>query len=288
MASSTKSKGAGLDVYFPTSSFYYGLPLTLSTAATAFAFPHRHHRAPSSFTLTTNTPTGLHPTLHLTIPGPPAPPRAECTLNAYFTLPASVFVDKYQLSSTNVNLLQQLGLRQLRDVTGNTDLEAPEYSLPAREWGSRVLIELDPEALAGEPLEAEIPLHTRYLKPRDNSTAEAVIAWPSVFWACGGGSTKLDRSPFDRIGLGWEDQFPGDTVYYHLSPAPAPVVGARASGTWVRIEVPVLDSSNANMILMGTVAAVALGFVGVVGAVLWSKASGKEVKKEVKKEKKAQ
>lgn len=77
-------------------------------------------------------------------------------------------------------------------------------------------------------------------------------------------------------------------MYYHLSPAPAPVVGARASGTWVRIEVPVLDSSNANMILMGTVAAVALGFVGVVGAVLWSKASGKEVKKEVKKEKKAQ
>lgn len=56
----------------------------------------------------------------------------------------------------------------------------------------------------------------------------------------------------------------------------------------MRIEVPVLDSSNANMILMGTVAAVALGFVGVVGAVLWSKASGKEVKKEVKKEKKAQ
>lgn len=76
--------------------------------------------------------------------------------------------------------------------------------------------------------------------------------------------------------------FPGDSVYYHLSPAPAPVVGARPNGTWARIEVPVLDSSNAGIIQMGTVAAVVMGFVGVVGAVLWAKAGGKEVKKEKK------
>lgn len=60
------------------------------------------------------------------------------------------------------------------------------------------------------------------------------------------------------------------------------MVGARANGTWTRIEVPVLDSSNAGIIQMGTVAAVAAGFVGIVGAVLWAKSGGKEAKKEKK------
>lgn len=250
-----------------------------------FSFPSRHHRAQSDFTLTTNTPTGLHPTLRLTIPGPPAPPRedAGCTLNAYFTLPAPVFVDKYQLS-TNANSLERLGLRRLRDVTGSTDLEAPEYSLPAPEWGSRVLIELSTEGFDGEPLEAELPLHTRYMRPGDNSTAASVtIPWPSVFWACNSDIKKEPgANPFDRTGLGWEDLFPENAVYYHLSPVP--VAGERANGSWAKIQVPVLDSANAGVIQMGTVAAVGLGFMIVSGVVLWARLTGgKKIAKEAKK-----
>lgn len=245
-----------------------------------FSFPSRHHRDPSTFSLT-NTPTGLHPSLYLHLTGPLTPPRedGDCTLNAYFTLPPSLFVDKYHLSPTNPHLLRSLNIRRLRDVTGNTDLEAPAYNV--QEWGGRVLVEIDTDNDISKGIEVGLPLHLRYLRPAVNaSSTEVRFAWPSVFWACKSDKwRKMSSSPFDRVALGWEDLFPEQVMYYHLSPVPEPGVD---NGTWGRIEAPVLDRGNEGVIKTWTVAAVGIGFVWVVGAVLWAKVIG-GVRKDVKK-----
>lgn len=93
----------------------------------------------------------------------------------------------------------------------------------------------------------------------------------------------MSNSPFDRAGLGWEDLFPEQVMYYHLSPVPGEKAPAE-NGMWGRIQAPVLDRGwgNEEMIKTWTVAAVGIGFVWVIGAVLWARVLG--AKKEVKKE----
>ncbi|RPB17063.1 PIG-X-domain-containing protein [Morchella conica CCBAS932] len=255
--------------------FIYEIGESKDFEPTLFSFPSRHHTHPSTFTLTIPQPTGLHPRIHISLPGALQPPQEECTLNAHFNIPSALFVDVYQLGPSNTNLLNTLNIKRVRDVSGNTDLEKPDYS--SQQWGSRVLIEIDTESKGVGPLKVELPLHLRYLNPRENSSsAEVVFAWPTVFWACKSDNwVKMGNNPFDRTNLGWEDLFPEQVMYYHLSPTPAPVgadsgmVGVKGGegkeGTWGRIQVPVLDKGwgNSETIKTWTAVIVVLGFLWV-------------------------
>lgn len=183
-----------------------------------------------------------------------------------------------------MNLLSSLNIKQVR-VTGNTDLEQPNYTI--QEWGSRVLIQIDTTSAKDNiPLQMELPLHLRYLSPLDGaSSTNVTFAWPAVFWACSSDNwVKMSNSPFDRTALGWEDLLVEQTMYYHLSPAPAP--GMEGSGTFGRIEVPVLDKGwgNEEVIKTGTTAVVGLGFLWAVGKVVMAKVRGTKVREGVKKE----
>ena len=243
-------------------------------------FPSRHHRSISSFRLTTTPPTGLHPKLELSIPGKLVSPLdyGDCTLNAYFTLPRALFVDKYQLSADNQQLLDSLGIKRLRAVSGETDLEAPAWTRD--KWGSRVLIELDIEK--GDGIKIGLPLHLRYLEPRLQGPPSRVeFAWPSVFWACRSNEwSRMGINPFDRVHLGWEDLFPEQVMFYHLTPD----VPDGGEGTWSSIEVPVLGLESAVIVKVGTAVVVALGFFWVLIRVFVARFVGVGGREGIKRE----
>ena len=87
-------------------------------------------------------------------------------------------------------------------------------------------------------------------------------------------------NPFDRLHLGWEDLFPEQVMYYHLSPAPH----GGSEGTWSSIDVPVLGLENAEMIKIGTVTVVGFGFLWVLFKIFMAKLSSVREKKELKRE----
>lgn len=219
-----------------------------------FTFASRHFSFPSFYSLTTIQPTGMHPLLKFSITSPLNPPQKGCALNTYFTLPRGLFVDKYQLSSSNPELLKSLNIKRIRDVAGETDLEAPIWA--SELWGSSVVVEIDYNGrIENDRLEVGLPLHLRYLEPQDNTTKSAIqFANPSLFWACPSQEWRaMADSPFDRVRLGWEHIFPEQTMYYHLSPS---------ESAWKLVDVPVLSLQYAGTIKGGT-----LGFI--LGGLFW-------------------
>ncbi|KAI5795199.1 PIG-X [Geopyxis carbonaria] len=225
-----------------------------------FTFPSRHHSYQSSYSLTTQKPTGLHPKLKLSMTQPLKAPNDDCTLNAYFTLPRALFIDKYQLASSNPQLLQSLNIKRLRDVSGETDLEAPAWA--SEKWGSSVLVEIDTASSNGEILlNVELPLHLRYLEPSHNTTSTEVrFASPSVFWACRSGDwSQMGNNPFDRARLGWEHLFPEQTMFYHLSPS---------DDAWNFINAPILNLQYTEIVKSGTVVVIIGGFLWIIWKLL--------------------
>lgn len=252
---------------------------------TLFSFPSRHHPLPedASYTASFESPTGLHPTLKISMPRralltrPPAPPDATCALHTYLTLPSTVFADKYQLSTTDSLFLNSHHLVALRSVSGETDLEAPDWVVPR--WGSNLLLELaTPESAAGgDDWNVTIPLHLRYLEPSETGYRSTSVPWPIVFWACTAeDGTRMGVNPFDRVNLGWDGLFGPRTMFFQLHPstaseALASVAGSHQSRLVEDIQVPVLQTSlegasgsRARQIELGTVVVVVLGFVWVL------------------------
>lgn len=238
-----------------------------------FTVPSRHHTHPAAFNLTLIQPTGLHPKLALSISGENKAPNEECTLNAYFTLPRSLFIDKYQLDSKN--FLESLNLTRIRSLTGETDLEAPNWS--SKLWGSSLLLELSPHAQS-----FEIPTHLRYLPPKEGGKGglgameKVEFPEPAVFWACRSENWgKVGKNPFDRTRLGWEGSFSEQTGYWHLSPN---------GEMWKSVEVPVLGLESKEWVKWGTVAAVGAGLGWVVWKVVKSVMAGGRVEGEKKRQ----
>lgn len=259
-------------------------PLTLS-GPTLFSFPSRHHFASSISGATYSTafrqPTGLHPTLRLTLPSSMKPPSPECALHTYLTLPSYLFVDKYQLSSPN--LLASNNLHLIRSLSGEGDLEAPDWAI--EKWGSALLLELAPPELVGSSdarglWNADIPLHLRNLPPtsgqcsQNRSSTSKIsgsspvtggqrslqVPWPIVFWACPTDEgTKMNTNPFDRVNLGYEGLFGPRTLFYHLQPS--------SHGRLLKeaLEAPVMNAKGAGWVEVGTVVIVCWGFLWICG-----------------------
>ncbi|KAF7128266.1 hypothetical protein CNMCM5793_002808 [Aspergillus hiratsukae] len=243
---------------------------------TLFSFPSRHHPLPAdaTYTISFPAPTGLHPTLTISMPlaslqRPPAPADATCALHTYLTLPSWIFGDKYQLSTTDPLFINSHNLAALRAVAGETDLEAPDWFVSR--WGSNWLLELaTPSDSNNSPEEwnVTIPLHLRYLHPSESGYRSAGVPWPIVFWACTAeDGTKMGINPFDRVNLGWEGLFGPRTMFYQLHPSPPEGKDQLVE----ELEVPVLRLREdgglffrSKTIELGTVVVVALGLLWVL------------------------
>jgi len=216
-----------------------------------FSFASRHHPMPAEATYSAQflEPTGLHPTLQISIPAASLhPPDMTCNLHTYLSLPHTIFPDQYQLKTNDTLSRKSHGWKTVKSVTGELDLEAPDWTV--KTWGSDVLIELDtPDE--GEDLKAmnvTIPLHLRYLPPAEGGFRNISVSWPIVFWACDGPEERF--SPFDRRHLGYDMAFPPDTSFYNLHPQRQTTTGEKgdiisASAPFVEtIDVPVLRISD--------------------------------------------
>ncbi|OJJ48896.1 hypothetical protein ASPZODRAFT_139850 [Penicilliopsis zonata CBS 506.65] len=263
---------------------------------TLFSFPSRHHALETSYSVSFTAPTGLHPTMTISLPRRSlqrpalAAPEATCALHTYLTLPSTVFADKYQLSSADPLFLRSHRLRALHAVSGETDLEAPDWSVPS--WGSTWLLEIDsssPEEEEEEEEEEEdrndtgssiesademmnmtIPLHLRYLPPSESGYRPASMPWPVVFWACTSQEeTPMGVNPFDRVDLGWDGLFAPRTTFYHLAPG-----GSSGQSLVSEIPVPVLQLDATGLtsvsIELGTVLVILLGVAWVVSRLAFS------------------
>ncbi|KIW00708.1 uncharacterized protein PV09_07694 [Verruconis gallopava] len=264
-----------------------------------FSFPARHHPLPSSSTFFTSfpPPTGLHPTLKITLPtasSAASPPLPHCALHTYLTIPSTLFIDRYPLNDPL--FLRSNSLKALHALSGATDLEAPDYLTPA--WGSAALFEVDTADAAikgSSSFSFTIPLHLRYLPPAGNASRglrPVHVPDPVLFWACPAEEYgKFPSSPFDRVNLGYDGLFGPKTVFFHFTPA-ASADGAHTAKLVRRLDVPVLDLDRSWYVELGTVIAVLFG-AALVGLPLvkvlirefghrWTRFRGQD---EVKKEK---
>lgn len=225
-------------------------------APTMFQFPSRHHRHTAKVGTSFLEPTGLHPTLQLSISNSQPPKGREgCKLNAHLTLPRSIFPDKYQFRDSLY--LASKNLSALHHVTVPVDLEAPEYTMAL--WGSSLLVELAPPPPSVEAWTAEIPLHLRYLLPTESGYSSTSLPAPEVFWACEADEeSRLGVNPFDRVGLGYEGLFGEQTLFYQLG-------REKGAEGYKEVRVPVLSTRFNKEMEMGTAVVVLLGF----GWVLW-------------------
>ncbi|PYI29467.1 PIG-X-domain-containing protein [Aspergillus indologenus CBS 114.80] len=253
---------------------------------TLFSFASRHHALPrdATFSVEFPLPTGLHPTMAISLsPAALQPPDATCALHTYLTLPSYLFGDKYQLGTEDPLFLDSHHLVKLLSVTGETDLEAPDWSVS--QWGSNWLLELatPPEEQSPEEWNVTIPLHLRYLAPSESGYRSVEVPWPVVFWACAASEeAKMHFNPFDRVDLGWEGLFAPQTTFYQVNPA------AEQGRLVEEISVPVLKETgffNSRTIELGTVLAIVLGSLWVLwklGAVMRTSGTRRSVESQKK------
>lgn len=211
-----------------------------------FTFPARHYRHGGAFAASIAARAGLHPRVRIALAAAPRP-AAACALHAYFALPRALFVDQYQLSAANPQLRAALGVRAVRAVAGETDLEAPVWAAPR--WGSGVVVQLD----EGRDV-VEVPLHLRYLPPGSGAYEQVPLPAPAVFWACDAqGDAEWAKSPFAGREVPWDGWFDERTVYWDLTPK----IG------WLEVRVPVLEAERAALVRWGTVGVVAAGMTWI-------------------------
>ena len=187
-------------------------------------------------------------------------PSENCALHTYLTLPSILFPDKYQLSAPL--FLASKNLHSIRSISGETDLEAPDWAVT--KWGSTMLIEVAPPLERQVPWQAEIPLHLRYLEGTRSGKTLVEIPWPVVFWACTAQEgSKMSNNPFDRVNLGYDGLFGPRTMFYHLTPQRN--LSDSSEILFERLQVPVLNTSKSHWVEIGTVIVMALALVWVVG-----------------------
>lgn len=219
---------------------------------------------------------------------PPVSPEAYCGVYTYLTLPSSVFGDKYQLSTADPLFLQSHNLVALRALSGETDLEAPDWAIPS--WGSNWLFEIATPTggkSRSDDWNITIPLHLRYLQPSESGYRTSSIPWPVVFWACTADEeTEMSGNPFDRINLGWDRLFGPQTTFHQLHPS-----GGKAGRLVEELRVPVLRLNENEGVIrtkaieLGTVAVVTLGLLWVLWKLgLVVRSGGERRKDKAKKE----
>ncbi|KAK6506910.1 protease B nonderepressible form [Arthrobotrys musiformis] len=236
-----------------------------------FSFASRHHfrRGEMHIPEYSKPTAGLHPKVEVSLSTTEDPPADGCTLNAYFTVPQPFFVDPYQLEDDK--LMKSYGIKKVKAVEGETDLEAPVWAMS--KWGAIVLVELEIEhhfriwKKIRHHLKFTLPFHLRYMPTHPEKHKDtAILPAPAIFWACPSEQwSRMSKNPFDRRMLGYEEYFPEETYFYHLPPRFRDATLSRWS-----LDVPILNSVDSQLIEWGTMGIVVLGFLWVFGAILTS------------------
>lgn len=125
--------------------------------------------SPHTFTSDLHPKHGFHPisasSLHV-----PAQFRT-CTYHLLYSLPPSVFVDKYELANYRSSYSFQLW--------GTSNLELPVFAL--EQSNSTLLLTVEP---SDEPIEVNVPLHLRYGSPALDSYVHIKAPEPVGFFSC--------------------------------------------------------------------------------------------------------
>ncbi|CDS11343.1 hypothetical protein LRAMOSA03606 [Lichtheimia ramosa] len=194
----------------------------------------------------------LHP--HIVTQLDPLPePQANCFLDFVYELPASVFVDPNQLNS--------LPSFQRHWVFGETDLEVPlEHVKETR--GSVVIVRQKPTHIE---YEIDLPIHLRYQRPSDNdSFSDIEIPAPRVGWTCSLNNHDNVISSMNHIlppipEIALIPTHLMDPNKYEFHPL-------KDNGAILRLQVPVGNTQDANMVQWGT----ALCVLACTSWICWS------------------
>jgi hypothetical protein len=108
----------------------------------------------------------------------------SCTLHLYFTLPAQLFADPYELAHRRASYTFER--------FGGGNLEAPVFAPAANRPSALLLDMIIPEGVdkmdqgSGNVFSIEVPLHARYGVPKSGGELmdEVVLLPPTAFWAC--------------------------------------------------------------------------------------------------------
>lgn len=218
---------------------------------TLFYIHSKHRYQPSGgYSAAFHTPLGLHPKHVLTLDSLEHPPHSSCKLYSKYTIPKSLFLDQYQLADLERSNAATSATGKLIGVWGETNLEAPVWSVDG--WGSEAVVQIFTHDRTA--FDFELPMHSRYEVPLENTTqVERDLPWPVVFWACQ--DDEKDEKAYPEIeGLGYGSLFPDDTLFYHLNPQTQLLSSS--------YHIPVAPSEKYNIVHSVTVAV-------ILGGVLW-------------------
>ncbi|CDH59014.1 hypothetical protein RO3G_10882 [Lichtheimia corymbifera JMRC:FSU:9682] len=200
----------------------------------------------------------LHP--HIVTRLDPLPePQPHCFFDVIYELPASVFVDPNQLSN--------LPSFQRHWVFGETDLEVPlEHVKETR--GSVVIVRQKPTDIEHE---LDLPIHLRYQRPSDNDSFRDIkISAPRVGWTC-----PLQQQHPDDHGnvISISNNLPpipeiAMIPSHHMDPNMYTFHPLEDNGTILKLQVPVGNTQDANMVQWGTALCV-LACTSWIGWSVW-------------------
>ncbi|KAG2196816.1 hypothetical protein INT47_002743 [Mucor saturninus] len=179
----------------------------------------------------------LHPKIKTTIQ---INEKKNCHFDIVYVLPASVFVDPYQLQ----DLAPLIGKAT---VFGEHDLELPLEKV--KEWrGSIVFLR---QETTSPVMQVTLPLHLRYQQPSEHLDKQPItIQAPWAGWTCGGGSDSL-WPPIEHELIS-SPQVDSSAIFRRLSNDPTPLI----------LSVPIGKVQDATVVTYGT-------FVSVVLCTLW-------------------
>ncbi|KAF8482791.1 PIG-X [Russula ochroleuca] len=191
----------------------------------------------------------------------------SCTLHLYFTLPAQLFADPYELAHRRASYTFER--------FGGGNLEAPVFAPAANRPSALLLDMIIPEGVdkmdqgSGNVFSIEVPLHARYGVPKSGGELmdEVVLLPPTAFWACP--QQRASGSAENRL------QVP-DALQDIVELAPTLKGGASMlvliphteSVQAQTLRVPVGDAGDVALVETGTVVVILLAFVYLVRTIV--------------------
>ncbi|OLL23178.1 Protein pbn1 [Neolecta irregularis DAH-3] len=178
-------------------------------------------------------------------------PLENCNLNAVYTIPKSIFIDKYQLSDqiqTSVG-----GLQSMIGIWGERDLEAPVWKVHG--WGSVLVLQVKENI--------DVPMHLRYQLPNDSKEDVAIeISVPQILWVCPGSPEISNDHLIASI-------FGSNNLFHFIPPA---------SLDPLQVLMPTVHNSHYALSQIGTALGIFFGFFYLLVRIYTSKMSPSHTK----------
>lgn len=188
----------------------------------------------------------LHPKILTNVTIDQSPEQENCHLDVVYILPASVFVDPYQLQDLEASLGKAT-------IFGEHDLELPLEKVKEPR-GSAVFLRRTRSTLN---FQLELPLHLRYQQPSlEKNNQSIVIHAPYAGWTCGDYKYPPLSDLYPVITPSMQDE----SAFKQLSFDPAPLM----------LSVPIGKVQDASLVTYGTFGAVLLCTIWIIRSVFIS------------------